>query len=263
MATTTSTTTSLTRRGTVAWIRLEGTDQLNAIGSGTYTGLVRHLDEIEPDPTIRALVVHGAGRGFCAGADIAEIGSFAEPAQFEKFIHGLSDALDRLAAGRLPVIAAIHGLALGGGLELAMACDIRVAATGARLGLPEAKLGLLPGAGGTQRLPRLVPPGVVAELLMLGNFLDAERAHQLGLVNRLTTEDALLTDVTALADELAAGAPLVHAATKELLAATATADLADGIVAERAATTALFASADGREGFAAFLARRRPEFTGR
>jgi enoyl-CoA hydratase/carnithine racemase len=143
-----------------------------------------------------------------------------------------------------------------------MACDIRVAARGSRLGLPEAKLGVLPGAGGTQRLPRLVPPGVVAELLMLGNFLEAERAHQLGLVNRLATEEVLLTDVAALADELAAGAPLMHATAKELLLSTATTSLADGIVAERKATTALFASADGREGFAAFLARRRPNFTG-
>jgi len=257
-----ATTTSLTRDGAVAWIRLEGADQLNAIGTGTYTSLVRQLDEIEADATIRALIVHGAGRGFCAGADIAEIGGFADASQFEAFIHGFTDALDRLAASRLPVVAAIHGLALGGGLELAMACDIRVAAAGSRLGLPEAKLGVLPGAGGTQRLPRLVPPGVVAELLMLGNFLDAERAHQLGLVNRLAAEDALLTDVAALAAELADGAPLMHAATKELLLATASTSLGDGIVAERRATTALFASADGREGFAAFLARRPPNFSG-
>lgn len=257
-----ATTTSLTCKGAVAWIQLEGADQLNAIGTGTCASLLRHLDEIESDPTIRALVVHGVGRGFCAGADIAEIGGFTEPREFETFIHGLADAFDRLAASRLPVIAAIHGVALGGGLELAMACDIRVAATGSRLGLPEAKLGVLPGAAGTQRLPHLVPRGVVAELLMLGNLLDAERAYALGLVNRLAEKDALLTDVAALAEELADGAPLVHAATKELLASTATTSLADGIVAERRATTALFASADGREGFAAFLARRPPTFTG-
>jgi enoyl-CoA hydratase/carnithine racemase len=257
-----ATTTSLTRQGAVAWIQLDGADQLNAIGTGTYTGLVRHLDELESDETVRALVIHGAGRGFCAGADIAEIGGFADAAQFEAFISGLANALDRLASSRLPVIAAIHGVAMGGGLELAMACDIRVASIGSRLGLPEAKLGVLPGAGGTQRLPRLVPPGVVAELLMLGNPLDAERAYQLGLVNRLAEKDALLADVAVLADELAAGAPLVHAATKQLLASTAGTGLADGIVAERRATTALFASADGREGFAAFGARRRPNFTG-
>ncbi len=257
-----ATTTSLTCDGPIAWIRLEGTEQLNAIGSGTYASLVRHLEEAEADGNIRAMVIHGAGRGFCAGADIAEIGGFADPSEFEAFIHGFTDALDRLAASRLPVIAAIHGVALGGGLELAMACDIRVATTGSRLGLPEAKLGVLPGAGGTQRLPRLVPPGVVAELLMLGNLIGAERAHALGLVNRLAADDALLTDVAALAGELAAGAPLMHAATKELLLSTATTGLDDGIVAERRATTALFASADGREGFAAFLARRRPNFTG-
>ncbi|GAA0603932.1 enoyl-CoA hydratase/isomerase family protein [Sporichthya brevicatena] len=258
-----ATTTSLTRKGAVAWIRLEGADQLNAIGTGTCADLVAHLDEIEPDPTVRALVISGAGRGFCAGADIAELGGFADASEFETFITVFAAALDRLAASRLPVVAAIHGLALGGGLELALACDVRVAAPGSRLGLPEAKLGVLPGAGGTQRLPRLVPPGVVAELLMLGNLIEAERALALGLVNRIVAEDALLTDVAVLADELAAGAPLVHAAAKELLASTATMNLADGIVAERRASTALFASADGREGFAAFLARRRPDFTGR
>lgn len=257
-----ATTTSLTRTGPVAWIELQGADQLNAIGSGTYTSLVRDLDEIEADLSIRALVIHGSGRGFCAGADIAEMGAFTDASQFEEFIHGLTDALDRLAASRLPVIAAIHGVALGGGLELAMACDIRVATVGARLGLPEAKLGMLPGGGGTQRLARLVPSGVVAEMLMRGNLLDAARAHQLGLVNHLAADDALITDVGALAQELADGAPLVHASTKQLLASTATAGLADGIVAERRAATALFASADGREGFAAFLARRRPGFTG-
>ena len=258
-----ATTTALTRNGPVAWIELDGPDQLNAIGSGTYTGLVRHLDETEPDETVRTLVIHGAGRGFCAGADIAEISGFADASEFEAFIHGFTDALDRLAASRLPVIAAIHGVALGGGLELAMACDIRVATKGSRLGLPEANLGVLPGAGGTQRLPRLIPRGIVAEMLMLGNLIGAERAHQLGLVNRLAEDDALLTDVAALADKLAGGAPLVHAATKELLNSTAAMSLADGIVAERRTTTALFASADGREGFSAFLERRRPGFTGR
>lgn len=257
-----ATTTALTCAGPVAWIRLEGADLLNAIGSGTYASLVRHLDELEPDETVRALVIHGAGRGFCAGADITEIGGFADAGEFEAFIHGFTDALDRLAASRLPVIAAIHGVALGGGLELAMACDIRVATTGSRLGLPEAKLGVLPGAGGTQRLPRLVPPGIVAEMLMLGNLIGAERAHALGLVNRLVADDALLTDVAALAGELADGAPLANAAAKKLLQATAATSLADGIVAERRATAALFASADGREGFSAFLERRRPHFTG-
>jgi enoyl-CoA hydratase/carnithine racemase len=256
-----ATTTSLTCTGPVAWIQLEGADQLNAIGSGTYASLVRHLEEIEPDMTIRALVIHGAGRGFCAGADITEISGFADAGAFEAFIHGFASALDRLAASRLPVIAAIHGVALGGGLELAMACDIRVATTGSRLGLPEAKLGVLPGAGGTQRLPRLIPRGVVAEMLMLGNLIDAGRAHELGLVNRLAQDDALLTDVAALAGELADGAPLAHAAAKELLHSTAAAGLTDGIVAERRAATALFASADGREGFSAFLERRRPDFT--
>ena len=129
--------------------------------------------------------MHGAGRAFSAGADIEEIAGFASAADFRRFIHGFTDALVLLEASPLPFVAALNGLAFGGGLELAMACDLRVAAADGKLGLPEAKLGVLPGAGGTQRLPRLVPRGVATEMLMLGRTIDGARAYQLGLVNQL------------------------------------------------------------------------------
>lgn len=252
------------RDGAVAWVTLDG-DRLNAIGSPTYRALAAIIKDVESDGTTRVIVVHGSGRGFSAGADIAEISSFS-PAEFESFIHGFTDALDVLDASSLPIVAAIHGVALGGGLELAMACDLRLATPECKLGVPEAKLGVLPGAGGTQRLPRLLPPGVAVEMLMLGGTLDGRRAYELGLVNRLTTESAtlddLLADAATLAELLAAGAPRVFAETKRLLRRTRHLSVSEGIPVEREVVSALFGTADGREGFAAFSERRPPHFTG-
>ena len=148
---------SVSREESVAFLRLEGEDRLNAIGSGTCRALAAAVAELEADRHTRAVVIHGAGRAFSAGADIEEISGFASAADFRQFIHGLTDALDLLEGSPLPFIAAINGQALGGGLELAMACDLRVAAAEVKLGLPEAKLGVLPGAGGTQRLPGSSP----------------------------------------------------------------------------------------------------------
>ncbi|WP_396043655.1 enoyl-CoA hydratase/isomerase family protein [Aeromicrobium sp. UC242_57] len=159
------------RDGSVGWIALDGPDRFNAIGTGTYTAVASAIRELEQDEAIRAVVVHGTGRGFSAGADIEEISGFTQRSDFESFVHGFTDALDVIAHSPLPVVAAIHGVALGGGLELSMACDLRVATPGAKLGLPEALLGVLPGAGGTQRLPRLVPTGIALELA------DARDAH--------------------------------------------------------------------------------------
>lgn len=246
----------------VAWLLLDGPDRLNAIGSKTYAELKASIHALEQQDSVRAVVVHGAGRGFSAGADIEEMRTFADRDQFAEFIHGFTDALDALASSRLPVIAAIHGSALGGGLELAMACDLRIATPDARLGLPEAKLGLLPGAGGTQRLPRLIPAGVAAEMLVLGNFIDGERAHTLGLVNRVCAADELLATAGALAQQLCDGASAVVQAAKSLLRRTATLSIPDGIEQEREVVADLFATADGREGFAAFVERRAPNFGG-
>lgn len=244
----------------VAWIQLDGADRLNAIGTQTYTDLAATITELEQQHSVRAVVIHGAGRAFSAGADIEEIRGFSGRDDFERFIHGFTDALDVLVSSRLPVIAAIHGSALGGGLELAMACDLRVATPDARLGLPEAKLGVLPGAGGTQRLPRLIPVGVATEMLMLGNHIDGARAHALGLVNRLSTAEELLETVGTLAQQLSAGASHVVLETKSLLLRTGHLPVHEGIKHERQVAADLFATPDGREGFAAFTERRVPNF---
>ena len=245
----------------VAVLCLDGAERMNAIGSHTYRALAGAVTAVESNGQTRAVVVHGAGRAFSAGADIEEMGGFGSAEEFRKFIHGFTDALAIVERSRLPIVAAINGLALGGGLELAMACDLRVAAGSAKLGLPEAKLGVLPGAGGTQRLPRLIPRGVATEMLMLGRTIDGARAYQLGLVNQLAASgDAALADAVTLAGELAAGAGLVPARTKALLRETAEAELGEGIVREREVATELFATPDGQEGFAAFLERRAPAF---
>ncbi|NDJ88039.1 MULTISPECIES: enoyl-CoA hydratase/isomerase family protein [Mycolicibacter] len=257
-------TTQITTRrdGPIGWITLDGEAQLNAISSATYTALAVATAELESDGATRVIVIHGAGRGFSAGADIAEINAFSGSTDFESFIHGFTDALEVLSNSPLPIIAAIHGVAFGGGLELAMACDLRIATADAKLGVPEAKLGVLPGAGGTQRLPRLVPVGVATEMLMLGGVIDGRRAYEVGLVNRVATDAGLLHDATALAGQIAAGAPQVFAATKSLLRRTQNLSVSEGIPHERAVVSALFGTGDGREGFAAFTERRPPTFTG-
>jgi len=259
---TTPTDVQLRREGPLAFVELLGADRLNAIGSHTCRQLAAAVREIDADRSIRAAVVSGAGRAFCAGADIAELDGFAGGTDFARYVKGLTDALELIERSPVPFIAAIAGPAFGGGLELALACDLRVTARDVNVGLSEARLGVLPGGGGTIRLPRLVPRAVAFELLVRGRPVTGERAYQLGLVNELCeTPDQVLKTATELAQELAAGAPLVPQRAKSLLRETSLLNVADGIERERAVATELFSSADGRAGFAAFVARRPPEFS--
>jgi enoyl-CoA hydratase/carnithine racemase len=257
-----TTTISTRRDGRVGHVVLDGEKRLNALGGATLDALAAAVRAFSGDGTTRALVVTGSGRAFSAGADIREFRELAGPAEFARFLTRLTDTLDVLATGPLPVVAAINGMALGGGLELAMACDIRVAADTALLGLPEPALGAIPGAGGTQRLPRLVPPGIAREMLLLGEPVGAARAYEIGLVNRVCPADEVATVAAGMAGTLAAGPPRVHAALKALLDATSTGGLRDGIALERRTAEDLYDTADAAEGRAAFAQRRRPEFTG-
>jgi len=253
---------ALEREGPIAFVRLEGADRLNAIGSHTCKALAALVREIEADRSIRAVVVQGVGRAFCAGADIDEIAGFEGTADYARFVNGFTDVLELLEQSPVPFVAAVAGSAFGGGLELAMACDLRVVGRDVRLGLPEAKLGVLPGAAGTQRLPRLVPRGVALEMLVLGQPITGARAYELGLANRVCDSvDEVLPTATELARALAAGAPLVPQLAKQLLRDTEHLTVPEGVVREREIATLLFDSADGREGFAAFVAKRPPEFS--
>ena len=257
-----ATTISARGDGRVGHLVLDGEKRLNPLGSATLDALAAGVRDFEDDGTTRAIVVTGAGRAFSAGADIREFREFTGGAQFARFLTRLTDALDVLAACPLPVVAAINGMALGGGLELAMACDIRVAADTAVLALPEPALGAIPGGGGTQRLPRLVPPGIARELLLLGEPVSAARAYEIGLVNRVCPAGDAVAVAVEIAGKLAAGPPRVHAALKALLDATSAGGVRDGIAQERRTAQDLYDTADAAEGRAAFAQRRRPEFAG-
>ncbi|MEV0636105.1 enoyl-CoA hydratase/isomerase family protein [Streptomyces sp. NPDC050619] len=249
-------------RDHIAVLTLDRPGQLNAIGSATAQRLGQALDEVRDNDDVRALVVAGAGRAFSAGADIGEIESFTAPGQFRSFVGRLTEAYALLEDFPKPSVAAVHGFAFGGGLELALACDLRVAERGTRLGLPEMKLGVLPGAGGTQRLPRLVPTAIAKQMILTGEPIDAERAWQLGLVNELAEPGGALKAAEALAARLTAGAPLALAAGKRLIDYGLGMDLEAAIAYERETVSVLFSTEDRAEGLKAFRERRPGEFRG-
>jgi len=247
----------------IAVVTLTRPDRLNAIGSDTLAALDAALAELDADDSVRAFVVAGEGRAFCAGADIDELAGLDGAAGFAGFVHTFTDVLDRLEQHPKPSVAAVDGAAFGGGLELALACDLRVASGGARLGVPEIRLGLLPGAGGTQRLPRLLPRGVALQMLLTGTPLGAADAHRLGLVNELSGDAPARVVAERLARELAAGPPLALHAAKRLVQRGAGLPLADAFDLERETVSELFATDDAHEGLAAFRAKRAPAFRGR
>jgi len=231
----------------------------NALSPETVGALRRAWDAVA-DSAVRVLVVASANaRLFSAGADIKAFTGLDEAASRD-YVAGMHELLRAFERSSIVTIAAVNGLALGGGCELAMACDLRIAAGSARFGQPEIKLGIIPGFGGTQRLARLVGPAKALELNLVGEPIGAEEAHALGLVNRVVANDELLPAALALAETLAAQAPLAVAAIKRV---SAHADLDAGIADEQGAFAEVFASADASEGIAAFLEKRAPDFQGR
>jgi enoyl-CoA hydratase len=249
--------------GRVVVLVLDRPDRLNALSSDLAAELAGAVADVEADPEVGALVVCGEGRCFSAGADITELDGLDGPHAFAAFVTRLEDALRALARSRLPSVAAIHGVALGGGLELALACDLRIAESTARLGVPEIKLGLLPGAAGTARLTRMLPPAVTKQLLLTGEALGAADAHRLGLVNEVVDEGAAREDAVRLAVRLAGLPPLALAAGKRLVDEGGQMPLDAAIAFERETVAMLFGTEDRAEGIRAFLDKRPPTFTGR
>jgi enoyl-CoA hydratase len=252
---------TLEQEAGVAAIVLRRPAQLNALGTSTIEALEDAIRTAAEDPAARVIVVSGEGKAFSAGADIKEFGALAGPIEFRAFIERLETVLRRLERLPKPSIAAVNGIAFGGGLELALACDLRVVDEQARLGVPEIKLGLLPGAGGTQRLPRIVAPAVALEMLMTGDPVDAAEAHRIGLANEVAPAGTALQRALAIGQKLATRAPLALAATKRLRESWAL-PLDVALDHERETVANLFATADRSEGTAAFVEKREPRFRG-
>jgi enoyl-CoA hydratase len=247
----------------VAVVTLHRPDQLNAFSSAAADAFADAVRAADDDPRVRAIVVAGEGRAFCAGADIAELDSLDGPHAFAAFVTRLTAAFGRLCESPKPSIAAIHGVALGGGLELALACDLRVAEETARLGVPEVKLGLLPGAAGTARLTRLLPNGIAKQMLLTGEPLTAADALRFGLVNEVVGRGRALDAALELARRLASLPPLALGAAKHLVDRGAAMPLDSAIALERQTVSMLFGTDDRVEGVRAFLEKRDPVFRGR
>lgn len=247
-----------------AVVTIDGPAVRNALSGPTLSLLCQRLREAEHDPAVRVVVLTGAGeQAFSAGGDIRELPSRDMYTELGERARFMRDACTLLETMPKPTIAAINGVAAGGGCELALSCDIRVAAASARIGLPEVNLGLFPGGGGTQRLLRLCGRGVAAELMMTGRLIDADEAHRVGLVNHVRPLVELMPFVFDLAVTLAAKAPLALAAIKDALRAGVNVGQAEGILYENKLFALCMETADRREGVAAFLEKRAPAFRGR
>ncbi len=244
----------------VALLRFNRPKQLNALNAKVMDELCGALEALDRDDAIRCMVVTGDERAFAAGADIGEMAT-ATPIDM---LRGNRIAQwDRVRRISKPVIAAVAGWCLGGGCELAMALDLIVAAESARFGQPEINLGVIPGAGGTQRLPRAVGKSVAMEMILTGEPIDAREAHRLGLVSRVVPNELLVEDALALAAKIASKSPLALRLAKEAVNAAFEMSLTDALAHERRLFYLLFASEDQKEGMAAFLEKREPDFTGR
>lgn len=245
------------QRGRVGWITLNRPDALNALNAQVSREVSHAAVVFDEDPGVGAIVVTGSERAFAAGADIKEMEDMTAERMLATDHFG---EWNTFAAVRTPVIAAVSGYALGGGCELAMMCDIILAADSAKFGQPEINLGVIPGMGGTQRLIRAVGYYKAAELVLSGRIMDAAEAERSGLVSRVVPSADLLAEASALAESIAAKSlPSVYAAKAALDTAMET-TLAEGLAHEKAAFAALFDTADQKEGMSAFREKRPPEF---
>jgi len=244
-----------------AHLELNRPAKRNALNMEMLTQLVDRLDEYASNPVVRAIVITGNERGFAAGADIGTLGS-ANP--IELFNSGFSEKWDQVANNPKPLIAGISSYALGGGLELALTCDIVIADRTAIFGLPEASIGVIPGAGGTQRLVRMVGKSMAMEMILAGRKLNAREARECGLVSTLVGEDETVAGrAFAIAAEIAKGAPLAVCFAKAAVLQSFETTLSAGIRYERTLSALIAASEDRAEGMTAFAEKRSAQFTGR
>ena len=249
-------------RGAVRVVTVNRPDKLNALDAATLDALHDAFEAAATDAAVRALVLTGAGpKAFVAGADISQMADLS-PVQARDFSLRGQRTMRRIETMPKPVIAMINGFALGGGLELAMACHLRLAADTARMGQPEINLGLVPGFGGTQRLLRLAGRAATLELCLVGAPVDAARAHQLGIVNQVLTPEKLEEATMELANRLANAAPLALRGILDCVNTGAECGIGEALEFESTQFGLVFSTSDMREGTRAFLEKRRPEFSG-
>ncbi|HUK22799.1 MAG TPA: enoyl-CoA hydratase-related protein [Gemmatimonadales bacterium] len=246
----------------IAFVSLNRPDKLNALNDQVVQELGDVAGRLGADAQLRGAVLTGVGKAFAAGADI---GDLAQQGPFEGKARALlgQAVLRRIETCGKPVVAAVNGFALGGGCELAMACHLRVASEQAKFGQPEVKLGITPGYGGTQRLPRLVGKGIAIELILTGRTIDAAEALRIGLVNRVVPHPELLREAEALLRAILANAPLAIRLALEAVERGTEMDLEQGLLLEANQFGLLAATHDMKEGLTAFLAKRAPHFEGR
>jgi len=243
-----------------ALIRLNRPKQLNALNGAVMDALCASLEELDRDDGVRVIVVTGNERAFAAGADIGEM---AGATPIEMLVTNRIGQWDRIRKVTKPVIAAVNGWALGGGCELAMALDLIVAGEGARFGQPEINIGVIPGAGGTQRLTRAMGKSRAMAMILTGEPITAREAHEAGLVTIVAQDELVVEDALALAANIAKKSPLALRLAKEAVNAAFEMGLTDALAHERRLFYLLFASEDQKEGMAAFLEKRDPDFRGR
>ena len=244
-------------RGDVGLITLNRPAALNALNAALISELTRAIDGFEADDAIGCIVITGSEKAFAAGADIKEMQSKTYMQAFkEDFIANW----DRVARARKPVIAAVAGYALGGGCELAMMCDFIIAADTAKFGQPEINLGVMPGAGGTQRLARFVGKSKAMDMCLTGRMMDAEEANKCGLVSRVVPADKLLEEALKIADIIAGKSTPIAMMTKESVNRAFETTLGEGIRFERRVFHAMFSTDDQKEGMTAFVEKRKPNF---
>jgi enoyl-CoA hydratase len=251
------------RDGPVAVVTINRPKVLNALNETVLSDLSKAMDDFEADTSVRAVIITGAGdRAFVAGADIGELAALPDARAGTAKARQGHEVTEKIEHSRLPVIMAINGFALGGGLELAMAGDIRIASSNAKVGQPEVNLGIIAGFGGSQRLPRLVGQGMASYLLLTGEMIGAEEAKQANLVEKVVAPENLLAEAKRIAHVIASKGPLAIAATKQVIHKGLQTDLHTGLELEAVHFGRIVATADAKEGTKAFLEKRPAQFKG-
>jgi enoyl-CoA hydratase len=245
------------RRGPVGLVTLNRPKALNALNEQLIGELNQALGEFEPDPAIGCTVITGSDKAFAAGADVKEM---AEKTYVDAYVGKFLDGWSKLSETRKPVIAAVSGFCLGGGCELAMMCDFIIASETAKFGLPEITLGIMPGAGGTQRLPRFIGKAKAMDMILTGRMMDAAEAERCGLVARIVSPEKLLDEALAAAEKIASYSQPIVMMAKETVNRAQESTLAEGTRFERRLFLSMFATEDQKEGMKAFIEKRKPEF---